>query len=1163
MGSSIRQSNLFASGDWQAIYKSFRDVDFRAYDFDSIRDALIDYIRINFPESFNDYIESSEFIAIIELLSYLGTSLAFRVDLNSRENFLDTAERRESVIRLARMLSYTPRRNVAASGLFKLSGVRTNEIITDSVGRELQGTTVFWDDPNNPDSFEQFITVLNAAFTSTNPFGRPFKSGTVGTIPTDLYQFNSTSGTQITYNVSASIKGETFPIDIVNADFTDGEFFFERAPNPENSFHLIYRNDGNGLGSANTGFFLLFKQGVLESVDTVFQTPLPNRTFDIDIANINETDVFLQEINQDGSVVSQWTKVPSLIGNNTIFNSIVANDRNIYSVIPRTSDQITLKFADGNFGNTPTGIYRTWVRTSANRNVIFRPEDIENFQIAIPYLGKDGQRYQLQMIFSLEQTIGNAARAETLDQIKQRAPQVYYSQNRMVNGQDYNVFPLTRGNDIVKIKAVNRTHAGHSRYIDQNDPTGFNNNTLVFGEDGALYADNEPALFEVSGNITSQNIVSVNINEIIKNQFLENFYYSDYYDIFVSENPGDLQLDQSSNVWWTQPSSTQGISGFINGNIKPVTSPVDIAALTVPIRVGSKLKFVNIADTSEYRWVTIKSLANDSGTPVDPESVTEFGPIEISNQVRDGWGVSEYIPAFRRTLSASEIDDIVDEVDLNNDFALSYDASANAWSIVGGTPTINDTYTSTSDWLLYAQYDPTDNVWKFTTRGKRFIFESEDQARFYTDTNFSIVDVQRGQALRDVIQLLPINTKTNPPDSLGVLDDDVFMNIQSLLMYEDGYRDPRKVLVKSLDSDSDGVPDTPLLLNQVINNFDESPQNVFFERFTDFDGYEYFKLWKSNQVTISDITTADLIKFQGSVWVVGDISAATIDLLITDSTISEVVDAINNSVVTDGTARFARSQTFDGLVVYNGTFYAINQSADGLSVESSIDYDHVVKVGRSATQNLLDAEQNPLYFKWNHYAPRSNRIDPSISNVIDMYLITLSYFRDLIRWKDRGLPIEDLPNAPTTEDLRTQFSELNQFKMIGDQIIFKPGVFKLMFGPGAEPELRARFKVVKLPSTTIPDSEIKSRVIEAIDDYFDLSNWDFGESFYYTEMSAFIHQRLANVISTVVLVPQKADSAFGNLFQIKGEANEIFFNTATVADVDVVRNLTETNLRIR
>ena len=41
--------------------------------------------------------------------------MSFRVDLNARENFLELAERRESVLRLARLLSYNPKRNQSAN----------------------------------------------------------------------------------------------------------------------------------------------------------------------------------------------------------------------------------------------------------------------------------------------------------------------------------------------------------------------------------------------------------------------------------------------------------------------------------------------------------------------------------------------------------------------------------------------------------------------------------------------------------------------------------------------------------------------------------------------------------------------------------------------------------------------------------------------------------------------------------------------------------------------------------------------------------------------------------------------------------------------------------------------------------------------------------------
>jgi hypothetical protein len=131
-----RQNNLFAAEDWTVAYKAYSQVNFQAYDFDSIRTALVDYVRINYPENFNDYIESSEFVAIIEMLAYLSQSLAFRMDVNSRENFLETAERRDSVFKLARMLGYNPKRNIPASGVMKITQIRTTEPIRDSQGND-------------------------------------------------------------------------------------------------------------------------------------------------------------------------------------------------------------------------------------------------------------------------------------------------------------------------------------------------------------------------------------------------------------------------------------------------------------------------------------------------------------------------------------------------------------------------------------------------------------------------------------------------------------------------------------------------------------------------------------------------------------------------------------------------------------------------------------------------------------------------------------------------------------------------------------------------------------------------------------------------------------------------------------------------------------------
>ena len=114
MSTTYRQNRLLLAEDWKRVYQSFRNADFQSYDFDNLRRTMINYLRTNYPEDFNDYIESSEYLALIDLIAFLGQNLAFRADLNARENYIETAERRESVLRLARLVSYNPKRNQSA-----------------------------------------------------------------------------------------------------------------------------------------------------------------------------------------------------------------------------------------------------------------------------------------------------------------------------------------------------------------------------------------------------------------------------------------------------------------------------------------------------------------------------------------------------------------------------------------------------------------------------------------------------------------------------------------------------------------------------------------------------------------------------------------------------------------------------------------------------------------------------------------------------------------------------------------------------------------------------------------------------------------------------------------------------------------------------------------
>jgi hypothetical protein len=127
-----RQTSLLAAENWKKLYQTFREADFSTYDFETLRKSMIDYLKLYYPEDFNDFTESSEFIALIDLIAFMGQSLAFRTDLNARENFLDTAERRDSVLKLARLISYNPKRAISASGFLKVDSISTSENVYDS-----------------------------------------------------------------------------------------------------------------------------------------------------------------------------------------------------------------------------------------------------------------------------------------------------------------------------------------------------------------------------------------------------------------------------------------------------------------------------------------------------------------------------------------------------------------------------------------------------------------------------------------------------------------------------------------------------------------------------------------------------------------------------------------------------------------------------------------------------------------------------------------------------------------------------------------------------------------------------------------------------------------------------------------------------------------------
>ena len=196
---------------------------------------------------------------------------------------------------------------------------------------------------------------------------------------------------------------------------------------------------------------------------------------------------WLFQLDNVGTITRQWQYVEN------IYSAAAQQQqqlRPIYTVNSRTNDQITMVFGDGVFSEIPVGTYRAYVRASNGLQYIINPEEMQNVTLPINYISRTGNLETITFTCGITKPVSNAQARESINEIKQRAPARYYTQNRMVNGEDYNLFPFTAYNSILKSKAVNRSSIGTSRYLDLVDNTGKYSSTNTFGSDGGLWEEN-------------------------------------------------------------------------------------------------------------------------------------------------------------------------------------------------------------------------------------------------------------------------------------------------------------------------------------------------------------------------------------------------------------------------------------------------------------------------------------------------------------------------------------------------------------------------------------------------------------------------------------------------------------------------------------------------
>jgi len=1033
MAQNTRQTKLFAAEDYTIVYDSFINANLQAYDFDTIRSAMVDYVRNNYPENYNDWIESAEFVALLDVVAQFGHNLAFRIDLNTRNNFLSTSERQESIFKLAEFLGYTPKRNVPAFGEMKIVSVKTNEAVIGSEGTSLGGKELRFENTSSINNMDDFITVMNALMQDSNTFGSPVKQSIIENVTHQFYKLKNNAN-QIKFNLIGSAAGKSSVFNAIGLDINNRGIVEEVTPDRNNAFSIVYKNDGQGITSAKTGFFVGLKQGDLQSRDFPINDPISNMKIDIDVENINNTDVWVSTVNEAGDSLAYWTKVENVFGQNEIYNVLPGSERNIFSVKTRENNQISVCFSDSNFGNLPKGIIRVWFRTSVDQTYTLRPDDLGPQKITVNYIGSDGNQYQAVLGIQLKAPVIGATLAETANSIKENAPRNYSAQGRMITASDYNNVIQTQSQDALKIKSINRTHSGHSRYIHTMDPTGAYTSVNVFNKDGKLYAYENTESISTATNESSNQVYNKYVKNILNNSEFLNLYYTKF--PFESLKPQSYNV----NTYEWQISEDNPI-GENNGWFSQGDTIVKVGRSQTEyvknIEVGSLIEFSD-ANGENAKWAKVVNIYNNglgvydqAGAPTGLTSVGK-GSIVLDANIPKGKYIKCIYPAFNRVFSDRETQIILGYLKSTKTFAIYYNFINTSWEIF--EPTVGadssapfTTYNTTNNqenWLLWFEYN--NGSYSILSRTIRFEFSSEN-VEFSNISNEYKLDTY---------------TLKNEKDKVTILNDQ--------------FEEAGTFFISGYFTDKNGVPDS----NRVIVSLEDS----------------------------------------------------------------------NNDVRPDN------PRAFDDIIV--SSTYLFDYDNDG-------DLDNI-----SGKENLR--------FEWEHNPDRNVLVDPSFTNIIDVFVLSNSYDSE---FKQYLLGKRDIPNPPTSFQLSKTFSDVENKKAMSDSVVYRSVTYKPLFGNTAQTQLKARFRVIKLQGSNVTDNDVKTKIIEKIDEYFKIENWDFGETFYFTELAAFVHKELSGLISSFVIVPQGADSVFGDLFEIKPMSSELFIPDVKIEDIDIIDAITDTNIR--
>ena len=423
-----------------------RDIRYIDRDFNTLRNSLIQYSKTYFPNTFNDFTDTSTGMLFMEMAAYVGDVLSFYLDNQIQETFIQKARQTTNLYALAYSLGYVPKITTAAS---------VEIDFFQQVPAILSGSSYI------PDFNYSLIIPENTQVTSNANSAQKFliedaidfsASSSLDPTIVSVYQISGVNPTYFLLKkkrkaISATVNTETF-------SFTNAIKFDTRTIRAANIIGVLDCTDTNG----NEWYEVpnLAQENVFNSIRNT-NTNDPNYNVDTEVPYILELKTvqrrFATRFMDSGSIQIQFGAGST----RSTTEEIIPNPDNVGLGLPFEKTKLTTAFSPVNFVFTNTyGIapynttlsfrYLTGGGAAANveagsltqiddTNIVFINPNLPNTSLANQIFDSVASNNELAADGGMD--------GDTVEEIRQNSLGNFQNQLRTVTTQDYLIRTLS------------------------------------------------------------------------------------------------------------------------------------------------------------------------------------------------------------------------------------------------------------------------------------------------------------------------------------------------------------------------------------------------------------------------------------------------------------------------------------------------------------------------------------------------------------------------------------------------------------------------------------------------------------------------------------------------------------------------------------------------